>query len=167
MILIAQHWYIQFYLWYNASATAQSCTTPPPRGLMKMSFLRRSVFDRWKPRMLSSFSPQSMHSPQPVPAVEPDHSEVQALLNTLAGLDLNKVMARRKEPLVVPHYQLMSLEQLQQVNTNVSVVVNSRFVMSTCRFKKKLRRELRLCYSPHQYFQSELLVGQLLRWMKA
>lgn len=51
-----------------------------------------------------------------VVAVNPNHPEVQSLLGKLTGLDLNKVMARRKEPLVVPHYQLMTLEQLQNVS---------------------------------------------------
>lgn len=49
-------------------------------------------------------------------AVTPDSPDVLVLLNNLAGLDLNKVMARRKEPLVVPRYQLMTLEQLQDVS---------------------------------------------------
>ena len=48
-------------------------------------------------------------------AVTPDNPDVLALLNNLAGLDLNKVMARRKESLIVPRYQLMTLEQLQEV----------------------------------------------------
>lgn len=52
---------------------------------------------------------------QPAVAVEPNNPEVLRILNSLAGLDLNRVMAKRREPLVVPHYQLMTLEQLQQV----------------------------------------------------
>ena len=50
-------------------------------------------------------------------AVNPGDAEVQSLLVNLAGLDLHKVMARRKEPLLVPHYQLMTLEQLQEVDS--------------------------------------------------
>ena len=48
-------------------------------------------------------------------AVKPDDAQVKTLLASLAGLDLHKVMARRKEPLLVPHYKLMTLEQLQEV----------------------------------------------------
>ena len=44
-----------------------------------------------------------------------DHPQIQSLLKSLCGLQLSKVMARRKEPLVVPRYQLMTFEQLQQV----------------------------------------------------
>ena len=57
----------------------------------------------------------STYVSEPV-AVEPDNAEVQALLLNLAGLDLHKVMARRKEPLLIPHYKLMTLEQLQEVS---------------------------------------------------
>jgi hypothetical protein len=55
-------------------------------------------------------------SSNPAVAVAPDDPEVLRLLNSMAGLDLNRVMAKRREALVVPHYQLMTLEQLQQVS---------------------------------------------------
>lgn len=52
-------------------------------------------------------------------AIEPDDAKVQRLLNNLAGLELKKVMIKRKEPLIPPHYQLMTLEQLQQVRKHL------------------------------------------------
>lgn len=50
-------------------------------------------------------------------AVKPSDPKVQALLSNLAGLDLTKLMARRQEPLIVPHYKLMTLEELQEVSS--------------------------------------------------
>lgn len=50
-------------------------------------------------------------------SVDADNPQAQSLLKSLCGLQLNKVMARRKEPLVVPRYQLMTFEQLELVRT--------------------------------------------------
>lgn len=61
-------------------------------------------------------------------AVKPDHPRVQELLNNMSGLDLSKVMAARKEPLVVPHYQLLTLEELQKVR----IVTLGPLLVITC-----------------------------------
>lgn len=58
-------------------------------------------------------------------AIEPDNPQVLRLLSRLSGLDLDKVMAKRREPLVVPHYQLMSLEELEQVSLLAVFVIVS------------------------------------------
>lgn len=58
--------------------------------------------------------------------VSPEEPEVQALLNSLTGVDLYKVMARRREPLLVPHYKLMNMEQLQEVRRILVLLFNYR-----------------------------------------
>ena len=52
---------------------------------------------------------------KPLVSVKPDDPAVSTLLNSLGGIKLSQVMATRKELLVVPHYQLMTFDQLQQV----------------------------------------------------
>ena len=40
---------------------------------------------------------------------------MQKLLSRMTGLDLDKVFAPRKEPLVLPRYRLMNKAQLEKV----------------------------------------------------
>lgn len=105
----------------------------------------------------------NVHS-RPTVAVEPDNPEIVAILNSLAGLNLDRVMAKRREPLVVPHYQLMTLEQLQEVS-GLSTDHGPRFSYIR-RFKKKRKKKRRICFNLLQYFQNEHLVEKLLMLMR-
>lgn len=80
-----------------------------------------------------------------VVAVDPSHPQAKSLLNNLGGLNLNKVMERRKEPLLVPYYKLMTLEQLEEVNYVpwTSRLVVSEFVL--------LSQQKWLVLLPHLY----------------
>lgn len=46
---------------------------------------------------------------------------VQKLLSKLTGTDFDRVFAPRAEPLAVPHYKLMTLEQLKQVRGQMHI----------------------------------------------
>ena len=48
--------------------------------------------------------------------INPGDPKVMSLLNNLVELDLDKGIIKRVEPLVLPHYKLMTLEQLQEVS---------------------------------------------------
>ena len=49
------------------------------------------------------------------PAVHVQDERVQTLLSQLTGLDLDKVFTPRKEPLQLPTYKLMTMEELEKV----------------------------------------------------
>ena len=68
---------------------------------------------RWRGRGVRSLCKQVL--PKPAVAIESGNPEVLRLLTKLSGLNLDRVMAKRREPLVVPHYQLMTLEELEHV----------------------------------------------------
>ena len=48
-------------------------------------------------------------------AVEATDPRVQELLNSLAIPDVSKVLGSKVEPLRVPHYKLLTLEELEKV----------------------------------------------------
>ena len=98
----------------------------------------------------------SSNQPNTSTAVKPDHPEVQRLLNSLAGLDLDRVMAKRREPLVVPHYQLMTLEQLKQVSVLGVCVLLVDLIIG--RFKKKPKLVQGKCCNLLLFCQNEHLV---------
>lgn len=50
------------------------------------------------------------------------NNEVQSLLKSLTGFDMNKIFTKRKlgDKLQAPEYKFMTSEQLQEVNDNIS-----------------------------------------------
>ena len=66
-----------------------------------------------------------------------DDDRVQELLLRMTGMDLDRVFATRKEPLMTPHFRLMSEAQLKRVRRResgkgVSVCVCVRVCVCVC-----------------------------------
>lgn len=50
-----------------------------------------------------------------------DDERVCELLSRVSGMDMDVIFSPRKEPLIPPHYQLMTRDQLKEVVLCVSV----------------------------------------------
>ena len=85
-----------------------------------LSLLRRQCWV-WSRRLCSEQPDPPPRRTRPSVSVQDER--VQALLSQLTGMDLDKVFAARKEPLMPPTYKLLTLEELEKVETSVFVEI--------------------------------------------
>ena len=63
----------------------------------------------------------------------PDDERVQELILRMTGMDFDRVFAPRKEPLSLPKYKLMTLEELEKVGIDHPVCkVGINYPMCAC-----------------------------------
>ena len=98
-------------------------------------------------------------------SVFPSDPRAQLLLNNLAGLDVEKVLPRRKEPLVVPRYKLMTLDELDEVSGKGRLEVRFRIVspLINIRHIKKLLIRPDLLLSLLQSYQRDFHAKTFLK----
>lgn len=60
--------------------------------------------------------------------VEPTDERVQELMLRMTGMDFDKVFAPRKEPLLLPKYKLMTLEELEKVARKILISFRDFFL---------------------------------------